>query len=206
MVDEAPNAIPLGEQSQTDSNPTRLGEESIENKDISPTINDIHRALLNIQLEKKFRNLIINFFRKRGYLTYAKHSTTEHGLDILMVLSKENDPLGRGQFFLFQAKIKNITTSKWQNGLHAQIHDLLYRPIKYQAYNSNLVPKRIILITNGCIDEYVETSLDNMNQRILLPIETYDGLTFANILLANDYTVQDIEKDCDDEEYLGTKQ
>lgn len=200
------NQIPFGEETELDASHVRFGAKTLESKYIPSTFHDIHQTLLKIKIEKKFMNLIINFFRKTGYLIYGKHSSTEHGLDVLMILPRDRDPLRRGQFFLFQVKQGTITNAIWKNTLFAQINDLIYNPIKYQPYDSNLVPKIIILITNGGVDEYVLQSIENMNQKLHLTIEVYDGQAFADILYSMKYTIENINHDSEDEGYLLDKE
>lgn len=151
----------------------------------------IEQELKRFENEDDFRDFILNFFKKKYHFMESKHGPTEHGLDLLLCIPREYDPLIKGQFLLFQIKINDITTDIWRKGLHSQMLSLFNHPVNHADYNTDETSRRVILITNREIKDNVKDEIRNINRKSIIPIEYLDGTKFSYLIASNISTMED---------------
>jgi Restriction endonuclease len=145
--------------------------------------------------ESQLRNIITNFFVGKGIMTRLTHGPLERGADIILSLVKNKDVIGRGQIFFFQVKKGKINTKIWREGLHSQLYELYDREIDVAPYDSAHMPRRIVLVTSGVIEEPVRQKMHRMNIKHHIPIEFLDGSELTQFLLDNDYEILSAKRD-----------
>ena len=142
---------------------------------------------LQEQSESKLRNILANYFCKYSPLTYLTHGVFEKGADLVLLLDRSKDILRRGQIFFFQVKKGRINSKIWREGLHSQLYELYDREISLQAYNYHQIPRRVVLVTSGIIEQEIKEKIYRINVKHHLPIESIDGPELATLLLSNGY-------------------
>lgn len=138
--------------------------------------------------EKQLRNILYHFFTNNIKFTHLTHGQYEEGADLIFYKNNKDDELGKIQAYLFQIKKGDITTAEWRKSLHSQLYELYDRELVHPLYNSNSIPRRIILITSGIIKDPIPKKIARMNEKNHIPIEYFDGKILIDFLLKNGYT------------------
>ena len=99
--------------------------------------------------ESRFRNKIYQYYKKHGLECYLIHSSTEHGVDILI---KQRDIFSEDRYIGLSVKVGNIKCSRGVNhSLATIIHQMIiashYKFPELDEHNLDAV----YLVTNGSI-------------------------------------------------------
>ncbi len=119
----------------------------------------------------------------------SPHNAFEQGKDIIAI-DKNGDPFG------FQLKGGNISMSKWNGGIKAEIEKLLELTIVHPSVDKN--KKHIsYLVTNGYLEDTVRLEIDNLNagkwKENPLNIWTLGELLSKFLKISGDFVPQDVE-------------
>lgn len=155
---------------------------------------DLYDFIIGLD-ERRLRNVIYNFFVKIEELTYITHGSLEYGADLILYQTEKNDILGRVMVILFQIKKGELNSIVWRNSLHSQLYELYDREIKIPPFDSNLIPRRIVLITSGKMTENVITIIHRMNSKNHIPIEYFDGRRLVELLISRGYDLNQAKLD-----------
>jgi hypothetical protein len=145
--------------------------------------------------EEKFRNILYNYFVNFEELVYLTHGSLEYGADLILYQPGRKDILDRVVVFLFQIKKGDINNTIWRSSLHSQLYELYDREIKFPPYDSEHIPRRIILITSGEIKDNAVTDIRRMNIKHHIPIEYFDGPRIVEFLINRGYNLDQAKQD-----------
>ena len=126
--------------------------------------------------ETELREIIVNFFISNGHATtraHVIHGSCEHGIDIVVNVSPDNDLLGRGFNVIIQTKTGKLTLDNWRKNVLCQLLETLYYDINHPNYHDDL-SRRILLIVSGSVTEQARNSIKQYNRKHPIPIDLWE--------------------------------
>ena len=122
--------------------------------------------------EVELWELLEEYFAVRKVDVGIVHAPSEHGTDVLVHVSQENDFLGQGYNILIQTKIGDLNLRRCREVL-CQMFEMPYITLRHPVFH-DAFPRRIVLVITGRVLAEARASLTEFNSHHDFDIEVID--------------------------------